>query len=652
MRPELRFEKEIMKMSCLGEEASIPDLAGGLILQNNLEFHLGEEEEIYEGYGKRRNSYPYRQYNSYDRKLEEKEVSTAVLENDFIKAVFLPELGGRLWSLTDKKTGKNLLYTNDVIRFSNLAVRNAWFSGGVEWNLGVIGHTPFTTEPLHTARLTLQDGTPVLRMYEYERIRGVEYQMDFWLGTEDTCLNCRMRIVNTGNEVVPMYWWSNMAVPEHEDGRLVVPAEEAYTSIDWNVYKKKIPYVDGKDVSYYKNIPNSIDYFFHIKDEKPKYIANLDKNGYGLLHMSTSRLKSRKLFVWGQNPGSDRWQSFLTENAGRYVEIQAGLAKTQYGCLPMAPHTAWEWLEQYGALQVTKEEQSLPYEELEKLVTAHVEKLIEKNEIEAVLERTKTLAKTEGEIVSRGSSWGSFERKIREYTKDRELSGHLDYGECSQSQKELEEFLATGIFPESEADAIPAEFLNSRVIYEKLKETIDTKNKENWYAHYHLGLLAFYFENREEAEKVWEKALTLSENPWIHHALASLFLVEQRKEEAVGHLVPGVEMRKEDLSYIKESFHLLCQAEAYESLLELYKKLPENIQKNDSVYFQYILSLSYTGQEEEAYRLLMENQEFVPADIREGDVSLGALYQRLYEAVYHKKPESVPSQWDFGAFVR
>ena len=61
---------------------------------------------------------------------------------------------------------KNLLYTNDVLRFSNLAIRNAWFSGGVEWNISLIGHTPFTTEPLYTAVTKTEAGAPVLRFYE------------------------------------------------------------------------------------------------------------------------------------------------------------------------------------------------------------------------------------------------------------------------------------------------------------------------------------------------------------------------------------------------------------------------------------------------------------------------------------------------------
>ena len=54
---------------------------------------------------------------------------------------------------------------------------------------GVIGHTPLTADQLYTAVLEQEDGTKILRMYEYERIRGVTYQMDFWLGEKDRFLN-------------------------------------------------------------------------------------------------------------------------------------------------------------------------------------------------------------------------------------------------------------------------------------------------------------------------------------------------------------------------------------------------------------------------------------------------------------------------------
>ena len=110
---ELRFEWKNMLAADLGEESCVPDLLGERILQNSLKFYLDETDEIYEGYGKVADSYPYRQRNNYKRQLKEKQIRTAVLENNQLKAVFLPDYGGRLWELWDKNENRNLLYTND-----------------------------------------------------------------------------------------------------------------------------------------------------------------------------------------------------------------------------------------------------------------------------------------------------------------------------------------------------------------------------------------------------------------------------------------------------------------------------------------------------------------------------------------------------------
>ena len=90
---ELRFEWKNMLAADLGEESCVPDLLGEQILQNSLKFYLDETDEIYEGYGKVADSYPYRQRNNYKRQLKEKQIRTAVLENNQLKAVF----SSRLW---------------------------------------------------------------------------------------------------------------------------------------------------------------------------------------------------------------------------------------------------------------------------------------------------------------------------------------------------------------------------------------------------------------------------------------------------------------------------------------------------------------------------------------------------------------------------
>lgn len=647
MKPNLTFKKELFRVSVLGSETSVPDLLGSLNVQNKIRFHLNEYEEIYEGYGKCSTSYPYRQYTCYNRQLIKKEMKTAVLENDYLEAVFLPELGGRLWRLTDKRNGKNLLYTNDVIRPGNLAIRNAWVSGGVEWNISMIGHTPFTMEQIFTARLKDEHDNPVLRMYEYERVRKVTYQMDFWLDEHSVFLNCRIRIYNQTAEVVPMYWWSNMAVPEYEGGRVIVPAREAYTNRADGIYKVSVPVVEGVDISRYKGIPDQVDYFFDIPEELPKYIANINKDGYGLLQMSTARLRSRKLFSWGKNEASDNWQNFLTEDAGRYVEIQAGLGKTQYGCIPMAPHTAWEWLELYGPVQVSAGAAEGSFDEAEKEMQAVVQKHCYAINPEGRLKATRALAKKKGELICSGSEYGAFENRIRGYKKEPVLSEHLDFSDLSREYRKLAKFLESGIFPEYSVLDVPFDFIADDTLHQRLLDTIETENKDNWYAHYQLGLSFFYKRDFESAYRYLSVSNTIDENPWALHALAVLEIQNENYGQAVSYITLGYSYVKTDLSYLKETWKLLLICCAYDVLIELYESLPDKMAGESRIHFGYLLSLSRTGHEKRVLDYLNSTQ-FVLDDLRECEETLGTLWSEAYKGVYGKEGK-LPSVYNFSS---
>jgi hypothetical protein len=96
---------------------------------------------------------PYTKQDRYDRILREMEFPSIVMENDFLRAEFVPALGGRLWSLFDKREGRDILYRNPVFRPANLAVQDAWFSGGVEWNIGRLGHSVHTCSPVFAGTL-------------------------------------------------------------------------------------------------------------------------------------------------------------------------------------------------------------------------------------------------------------------------------------------------------------------------------------------------------------------------------------------------------------------------------------------------------------------------------------------------------------------
>ena len=649
---ELRFEWKNMLAADLGEESCVPDLLGEQILQNSLKFYLDETDEIYEGYGKVADSYPYRQRNNYKRQLKEKQIRTAVLENNQLKAVFLPDYGGRLWELWDKNENRNLLYTNDVLQFSNLAVRNAWFSGGVEWNLGIIGHQPYTTEPLYVAETHTDEGEPVLRMYEYERIRGVTWQMDFWLDDDSSYLKCRMRIVNESTEVIPMYWWSNMAVPEYEQGHITVPASEAYAGTGVECRKVSLPEVDGVDVSDYQKIPRSIDYFFNIPENEPKYIVNVDKNGKGLLQFSTGRLKGRKLFSWGSNAASDHWQEFLTKDAGRYVEIQAGLGKTQYGCIPMAPHTAWEWMEQYGSVQISEDVLEKEYRERTVLVT---EKILETGlheKLKEKLETSKEMSRKKAQTVYIGSGYGAL-AVHGESTKHLEFSMKAvneSQAENSKEEAVLEKwkhFFETGILHCPKPLEAPDEFMIDETNVDFLEAHME-ENAQNWYAYYQLGLGYYRKEDYGKAEKAFEDSLKLRESAWAFHGLSCVKLMQNEKDQAGRYILQGMAFERKELSYLKEGFRILLLAEKYEELSRFYRKLDKEEQEDSRLKLGYIQALHGLKQDKKALDLLESKGGLIPEDIREGEDSLGKVWKELYKSVY-KKEGKLPHKFNFQA---
>lgn len=487
---------------------------------------------------------------------------------------------------------------------------------------------------------------PILRMYEYERVRNVTYQMDFWLNEHDTFLNCRICIRNQTDQVIPMYWWSNMAVPEYENGRVIAPAKDAYTNRGDGVYKVSVPLVDGIDISHYKNIPKQVDYFFNIPETMPKYIANINQDGYGLLHISTERLKSRKLFSWGNNEASENWQNFLTKDAGRYVEIQAGLGKTQYGCIPMAPHTTWEWLELYGPVHAPSASDA-PYSHAEKELRSIVSFHLKNKNLEERLLSTRGIAKKKGTLILKGSGYGAFENAPRKHNQEPLLSEHLDFGSISEEYRKLASFLEDGIFPEPPVRAVPHDFIADHTLHDALLNTIETINKDNWYAHYQLGLSFFIKNDFANAGKHLTLSNTIKENPWALHALSVLEIKKNNDKKAVSLIIKGYSYVKDDLSFLKETWKILLLCNAYDVLKEIYNTLPEAFAQESRIHFGYLTALSRTGHEKEVLDY-MNTHPLILDDLRECEDTLGALWNEVYEKV-HGYSEKVPQIYNFNS---
>jgi hypothetical protein len=85
--------------------------------------------------------YPYTLQDEIASIATEKTYRTLILENKYLRLMVLPELGGRVYSVYDKVSQREVFYKNNVIKFSPLAIRGAFFSGGVEFSFPV-AHAP------------------------------------------------------------------------------------------------------------------------------------------------------------------------------------------------------------------------------------------------------------------------------------------------------------------------------------------------------------------------------------------------------------------------------------------------------------------------------------------------------------------------------
>lgn len=600
---------------------------------NSFQSTIKDYEGLFIGYGSRDSCYPYTEQNLYEEETPQ-DVNVAILENEFLYAEFLVDFGGRLWKLYDKKAKKDLLYTNDVIRMRNLSLRNAWFSGGVEWNCGIIGHTPFTCQRIYCARVSGADGEDVLRFYEFERVREIYYQMDFWL--DGNKLMARVRIDNPNSEVVPMYWWSNIAVPEWKGGRIGVPADSAYNNSDGMGIKKSfIPVDNGIDVSYPENIPDTIDYFYDIDPASNKYIASVNAEGKGLLQISSNRLKGRKLFSWGHRKGSGHWQKMLTHNAGWYVEIQAGLGKTQYECIPMPPKTSWSFLECYTMADVGEQSVSNDYYSFLNCVNEQVENVASSNLLDALCDKTEsTIALQKGELVYSGSGFGYLQNSLVSTCPT-----HLEF-KPSEDIAMWQDF--SGEAPCEHSNVSFAFGKTQQAFLEKLQHPVD------WRPCYLQSLMAYDSRDFLKAKAFAQQSFVLENNVYLNHLYASILF--QLGEVEYLHFAEKAIMQMPDNYSVCESvFRLMLAGEDYEVLVRCYQLCSEAVKQNPRIQMYLSYACLKTGEATQAEQILTANGGLKLLDFREGDRFLDRLYRGIRSAVYgeDEKKVIVPEQFDF-----
>jgi tetratricopeptide (TPR) repeat protein len=633
---ELTYTTLTMPAAPLGKDSPLPDLksAGDAHAAIPIDPEtITPEEARYMGYARVNGILPYTVQDGYGRKRAPRAFKAAVLKNDFLRATFLPQLGGRLWSLIDLTTGRELLHRNPVFQPCNLALRNAWISGGVEWNCGVIGHTPYTVSSMYTESFELPDGTPVLRMYQYERVRGLVYRVEAMLPEAGRQLIVHARIDNAGEKDTAVYWWSNMAVDETEDTRVIVPAQNAYRwGYGKQMSKVPVPHYGELDASRPGTLPQAMDFFFDIPDGQRRWIAAVGGDGYGLMQTSTDNLQGRKLFVWGQGAGGRQWQTFLSEKGSAYLEIQAGLAHTQLEHLPMEPLGRREWTEAYGAVQLDPAlARGDDWDALTRAAEAALEANCPRAKLAALDASLRGLLPSgRGKPFQSGEGWAHLEKALRGGA----FHAHgLRFPAASASGQKSHwlRLISEGALPPADPRTPPTAYQVGDDWLARLSASALEDKGNHWRTHYHLGVMYAYRGDAERARAAYEKSAALTENPWAARGLALLDAKAGDARAAAGHMLEALHLAggTPPKQLVIEALQALLDAGQYAEAEAAIANLPPAHRKLGRVRVARACALMELGELSRAEKILRGGLTLT--DIREGELKLSELWAKLCE---------------------
>lgn len=622
-----------MPTARLGPENPLPPLFG----TGNRDFEVdmsGASDEIRKNasYGRIASIAPYLIQDGYTRDRHGEDHPVAVLENAHLRATFLLGAGGRLWSLIHKPSGRELLFRSGILQPGNLSLRNAWFAGGVEWNVGTIGHSPGTFSPIHAARVDHPDGTPVLRLYEFDRIRNVVYQVDAHLPHDSAALYINVRLSNPNDDDVPTYWWSNIAVEQSADTRVITCADHAWNYGYANALRR-VPLMDeerGGDVTYPGRDADAADYFFDTDSEPNPWITAVDVDGTGLAQISTRELRGRKLFLWGTSIGGQRWQEWLSGPERAYIEIQAGLARTQFEHVRLAARGEMSWTEAYGRVDLPAGKAHGDWSDARAAAQVAVHALASPRALDAEQRTAADVARLPiAKVLHRGSGWGALEHRRRVLRGGAGVTRpETPFGPetLTAEQAVWLDLMESGHFPHTE----PAVFPNSLQVHDEWEPELDKSS--GWIEIALRGNIKAYREDFDGAREDWLQSIAITPNVLAIRNLGALSRHVGDLEQACEWYDDALRLAPDIAPLVIEALRCYLQADQAARACELIEAIAPPIRGIGRVRLLEASARMAVGDLEACRRIIESGLEV--ADLREGEDSLHALWWDLRTAEF------------------
>lgn len=278
--------------------------------------------------------YPYPVIESIANEKTPHEWHAIYLENEYIKVMILPELGGRVQMAYDKVRQRHFVYYNHVIKPALVGLTGPWISGGIEFNWPQ-HHRPSTYLPVDSTIEEHEDGSVTVWVSEVERMFHQKGMAGFTLRPGCAYLEIKGVLYNRTPVPQTFLWWANPAVAVNDAYRSVFPPDinavfdhgkRAVSSfpIATGTYYK-MDYSRGVDIANYKNIfvPTSYMGVNSKYDFEGGYETDTRA---GMLHVASHHVSpGKKQWTWGNGDFGRAWDRNLTDADGPYIELMAGV---------------------------------------------------------------------------------------------------------------------------------------------------------------------------------------------------------------------------------------------------------------------------------------------------------------------------------------
>lgn len=278
--------------------------------------------------------YPYPVIESIADEKHDKQYNAVFLENEYIKVMILPELGGRVQMAYDKVKQRHFVYYNHVVKPALVGLTGPWISGGIEFNWPQ-HHRPSTFLPVDSTIEENADGSVTVWVNEMERMFHQKGMAGFTLRPGCARLEIRGHLYNRTPMPQTFLWWANPAVAVNDEYQSVFPPDinavfdhgkRAVSSfpIATGTYYK-MDYSAGVDISNYKNIKVPTSYM--AVNSKYDFEGGYENDSHGgMLHVASHHLSpGKKQWTWGNGDFGRAWDRNLTDSDGPYIELMAGV---------------------------------------------------------------------------------------------------------------------------------------------------------------------------------------------------------------------------------------------------------------------------------------------------------------------------------------